>query len=77
VHKRQLAAGWRDAVAMEEGSVPRLGTLPVQSYVQASSIQAGSVVVAAEEKKTQKYSNILSDVDFSPFTNKTAGLLKL
>ena len=45
-----------------------------QSYVQASSIQAGSAAAAAEEKKTRKYSDIVSGVDFSPFAIETSGV---
>ncbi len=45
-----------------------------QSYVQASSNQAGSAAAAAEEKKIRKYSDIVSGVDFSPVAIETSGV---
>jgi len=45
-----------------------------QSNVQASIIQAGSAAVAAAEKKTRKYSDIVSGVDFSTFATATSGV---
>lgn len=45
-----------------------------QSHVQASSILAGSAAAAAEEKKIQKYSDIISGVDFVPVAIETSGV---
>ena len=45
-----------------------------QSHVQASSVLAGSAAVAAEERKTQKYSDIISGVDFVPVAIETSGV---
>ena len=45
-----------------------------QSHVQASSIRAGSAAAVAEEKKTQKYSDIISGVDFVPVAIETSGV---
>ena len=44
------------------------------SYVQASSIQAGSAAAAAEVKKSQKYADIIAGVDFVPFAIETSGV---
>jgi hypothetical protein len=43
-----------------------------QSHVQASSILAGSAAASAEEKKTRKYSHIISGVDFVPAAIETS-----
>ena len=56
-------------------SVPRSPDTFAQSNVQAvSSLQAGSAATAAEEKKINAYSDIVSDVDFSPFAIETSGV---
>jgi hypothetical protein len=42
--------------------------------VQASSTLAGSAAASAEEKKTRKYSDIISGVDFVPVAIETSGV---
>lgn len=42
------------------------------SYVQASSILAGSAAAAAEVKKAQKYADIIAGIDFVPFAIETS-----
>ena len=44
------------------------------SHVQASSTQAGIAAAAAEAKKTQKYADIISGVDFVPVAIETSGV---
>ena len=44
------------------------------SHVQASSTQAGLAAAAAEAKKTQKYADIISGVDFVPVAIETSGV---
>jgi len=56
VHERQQAARWRDAGAMEEESVPRVGCI----YLSGHSPSLTS-------KKIRRYLDIVSVVDFSPF----------
>ena len=45
-----------------------------QSHVQACSSLAGSAAAVAEQKKSQKYADIISGVDFAPFAIETSGV---
>jgi len=45
-----------------------------QSHIQASSTRAGSAAATAEAKKTLKYSDIISGVDFTPVAIETTGV---
>jgi hypothetical protein len=45
-----------------------------QSHVVASGLQAGSAAATAEEKKSSKYSDLISGVDFVPFAIETSGV---
>ena len=45
-----------------------------QSYVQATSRQAGSAAAGAEVKKQQKYEDLNAGVDFVPFAIETSGV---
>ncbi len=45
-----------------------------QSHIQASSVRAGSAAATAEEKKLQKYADIISGVDFVPVAIETSGV---
>jgi len=74
VHEKQQATEWRDEGAMEEGSVPRLGCYlsgHCRSVLRPSQQYPGGSA-AAEVKKTRKYSDIVSGVDFSPFAIETS-----
>jgi len=68
---------WRMRHRREVGASPGMLGLLVRthslSYVQVSSIQAGSAVVAAEEKKTLTYSDIVSGVNL-PIHRRVLGL---
>jgi hypothetical protein len=44
------------------------------SHIQASSAQAGLAAAAAEAKKSQKYADIISGVDFVPVAIETSGI---
>jgi hypothetical protein len=44
------------------------------SHIQASSIQAGLAAAAAVAKKSQKYDDIISGVDFVPLAIETSGV---
>jgi len=58
--------------------VPRLGRYLsglIPSVLRPSQLYPGEVSGGAvEEKKTQKYSDIVSGVDFSPFAIETSGV---
>ena len=45
-----------------------------QSYVQATSLQAGSAAAGAEQEKLLKYSDMSSVVDFVPVAIETSGV---
>ena len=45
-----------------------------QSHIQASNVRAGSAAATAEEKKLQKYADIISGVDFVPVAIETSGV---
>jgi hypothetical protein len=40
----------------------------------AGGLQAGTAAASAEEKKSRKYSDIISGVDFIPFAVETSGV---
>jgi len=78
MHERQQAAGWyntthRREVGASSGMLPVWGDIRSVLHVQASSIQAGPAATT-EEKKTVKYSDIVSGVDFSKFAIENSGV---
>jgi hypothetical protein len=45
-----------------------------KSHLSASSTGAGSAAATAEDKKKQKYADIMTGVDFQPFAIETTGV---